>query len=119
MAQPVVIYYGQDDIESDVFQAWMHTIGFQILVASELGQVFEAFRMYPETITVIKLQESPLRLIQIVKEMRAHADPGCHLLFVLAERPFDLDVPAAQVFARPLRLSHIAKRIQASDPQHA
>ncbi len=119
MARPVIIYYGKDDIESDVFQSWMQTVGFHMEIKDRFSQVLDAFHVYPETITVLALAEPPARLIEFANQIRASADPCCHLVFILAERPFEPNVSATEVFPRPLRLSHVAKRIQATARQHA
>ncbi len=119
MVRPMIIYYGKDDIESDVFQSWMKTLGFHMEIKSVLPEIFDASHLYPETVIVLALAEPPARLIEFAKEIRSHADACCHPILILSEQKFDLDVPAAEVFARPLRLSNVAKRIQSTYLQQA
>ncbi len=114
MAYPLIIYYGNLGLESQVFQSYMVSSGYKVQVVNSREGVISALHADPAAIAVIALEKKQQELIEQAQALRAHADQGRAHFFVLStDDALDLRQPGIDIIPRPYRLSELVRRIQA------
>lgn len=113
MSLPLIIYYGKPGLESQVFQSYMVSSGYQVQVVGSRDGAASALDANPESIAVVAVDQQPQGLIRQAEILREHAGPGGYIFVISSEESIDLDLSGIQVVPRPYRLSELVRRIRA------
>ncbi len=119
MARPTIIYYGVTGLESMVFQQYMRTLGYRVELVNSLAEIWEAIKLYPETLIVLSLLGIPETIVNFAKAIREHPVEPEPPIFILSDDPFRTNLTATEVFPRPYSLRQVVDRIQKLQRQHA
>jgi DNA-binding response OmpR family regulator len=119
MSLPLIIYFGKPGLESQVFQSYMVSSGYQVQVVGSCDGATSALDANPDAIAVIAVDQDPQGLIHQAEILRAHAGPSSHIFIISPDEALDLHLSGVQVIPRPYRLSELVRRIRAliQDPK--
>ncbi len=114
MTLPLIIYYGNPGLESQVFQSYMVSSGYKVQVVSTSEGASSALDANPVAIAVIALQNKLSELMAQAYELRSHTNVSGSQIFVLSsDDGVDTSQPGVVIIPRPYRLSELVRRIQA------
>ncbi len=113
MVGPLIIYYGNSGLESQVFQSYMASSGYKVQVVSTREGAISALHTDPAAIAVIALEKKQQELIEQAQALRTYADQSRAHFFVLStEDGFEMRQSWIDIIPRPYRLSELVRRIQ-------
>ncbi len=113
MVHPLIIYYGNSGLESQVFQSYMASSGYRVQVVNTRESAISALHTDPAAIAIIALEKKQQELLEQAQALRAYADQARAHFFVLStEDAFDPRQAWIDVIPRPYRLSELVRRIQ-------
>ncbi len=114
MPYPLIIYYGNSGLESQIFQSYMTSSGYRVQVVNSREGAISALHADPAAIAVIALEKKQQELIEQAEALRAYADRAhAHFFILSTEEAFEPRQPQIDVIPRPYRLSELVRRIQA------
>ncbi len=113
MAYPLIIYYGNSGLESQVFQSYMASSGYKVQVVNTREGAISALHADPAAIAVIALEKKQQELIEQAQALHTYADQKrAHFFILSTEDGFELRQPWMDIIPRPYRLSELVRRIQ-------
>ncbi len=113
MTYPLIIYYGNSGLESQVFQSYMASSGYRVQVVNTREGAISALHADPAAIAVIALEKKQQELIEQAQALRTYTDQRrAHFFILSTEDGFEIGQPWIDVIPRPYRLSELVKRIQ-------
>ncbi len=114
MPYPLIIYFGRPGLESQVFQSYMVSSGYQVQVVTSREGAVSALSADPTAIAVIALEKKQQELIEQAEALRRYADHKRSHIFVLStEQELNARPSGIDIIPRPYRLSELVRRIQA------
>ncbi len=114
MPRPLIIYYGNTGLESQVFQSYMASSGYKVQVVTSGEAAASALDANPASIAVIALDRKQHELMEQARRLRGQVNGREGFIFILSTE--DTREPAPEgvvVIPRPYRLSELVRRIQA------
>jgi DNA-binding response OmpR family regulator len=117
MSLPLIIYYGKPGLDTQVFQSYMVSSGYQVQVVNNRESARTALKADPCAIVVIATDQDPQEIIQQAEGLRAYAKLDDHIFIISPFESLDLHMSGVNVIPRPYRLSELVRRIQALAPQ--
>jgi DNA-binding response OmpR family regulator len=113
MSLPLILYYGNTGLESQVFQSYMASSGFKVQVVTSSEAASRALDANPEAIAVVALDEDDNKLVEEAEELQARGNRRKTRVFVLSTQEARINTPeGVDVIPRPYRLSELVRQIQ-------
>ncbi len=113
MSLPLIVYYGNSGLESQVFQSYMASSGFKVQVVTSSEAAAKVLDANPDAIAVVALDESDQRLVEEAEELQARGNRRKSRVFVLSTEESMITPPnGVDVIPRPYRLSELVRQIQ-------
>ncbi len=111
MRKPKIIYFGPQDVATDVFQQYMHSLGYSSELVTDPNRLLEAVLAHAAAITILAMPDPPERLIDLARQLRQCAEGPNYPIFILAHETVEVSVAEVEVIWRPYALSQLAERI--------
>ncbi len=113
MALLPIIYCGPPGLESEVFEAYMSSSGYQVEMATTPDAAVPVLAREPSAILVLAMPGSRAEIASLIKRFRSQSGARRNPIFVLTDKDeFDSKIDGVEVVTRPFRLSELISRIQ-------
>lgn len=116
---PLIIYYGPPGLDTQVFQSYMVSSGYQVKVVSNREGVRSALDANRDAIVVIAVDQDAQELTGEAESLRALTRFGRRIFLISPEETPELRLSGVQVIPKPYRLSELVRRIRAIAPENS
>lgn len=114
----MIIYYGKPGLDTQVFQSYMASSGYQVQVVNDREGVQSALDANRDAIFVIAADQDPHDKFH-AELLRAEAAYGHRIFVISQEETPDLQLNGIAVIPKPYRLSELVRRIRALSPENS
>ncbi len=108
MKRQTIIYCGTRGILTQVFEKFVHALAYRIVFADGTDELCAVLERDPEAVIILAQAEPPDQLLDMARAIRTCGESQ---IFILADEPFEVSLPAIEVLPRTQGLSSILKRM--------
>ncbi len=108
MKRQTVIYYGSRGLVTQVFEKFACAMFHRLVFVDWEEELVAALEREPDAAVILATAAPPDLLLDLARTIQAYGNPQ---IFILADEPFEVDLPATEVLPRTLGLSAILKRV--------
>lgn len=112
----MIIYYGRPGLDTQVFQSYMVSSGYQVQVVGNRDGVRSALDANRDAIVVIAVDQDPEELAAQAQRLRSLARFDRRIFLISPEETADPRLSGIEIIPKPYRLSELVRRIRALAP---
>ncbi len=114
MQLPTIIYYGKEDLRSQVLCAYFAKLNCGVQVVRRLPDLFTAVSSVPNPIVILCDTEPAPTLVRLARAVIPDLDRPVPPVYILYDgEPFDAKLPAVTVITGPSKLGTLTRHLSA------